>query len=195
MTIAGWISNSCHLLSYYLHSRLLSSAWTLLGPPNLQQTFSSMEYTTVSSAVGCCAASQHLWIRRSWGLIPVQCPLKLDILERYVMLLKIRPWTLPAYHEVSLESCSLPLTGSTGSLCMVASTAHCHGYTSPLSMTTQPTELAALLLPTEPGLFKQTNLNSSFRFIPLIFTEVGLGPLAHCPGLIVEWADQSSNSP
>lgn len=50
MTIAGWISNSRYLLSCYLHSRILSSVWTLFGPLSSQQSLSSMEYTAVSSS-------------------------------------------------------------------------------------------------------------------------------------------------
>lgn len=63
--IAGWISNSRHLLSCYFHSSILSPLWTLLGHSRAWAASSTQFFL----AVWCCGESQHLWIKTSWILV------------------------------------------------------------------------------------------------------------------------------
>lgn len=143
--ITHW--NVTFTAGFYLLSALCWASWAH------SRALAAWRTQLFDLAAGCCGASQHLRITRSWVLVLVQCPLKSEIYERYIILLKIRL----AYHEVSLQSCSPSLTGSTACVCVGACwshtnilAAHSRGYSLPLSMTSQFTELASLLLPTEP---------------------------------------------
>lgn len=192
------------LIELLFHSRILSTVWTLSGPLSSQQSLSSMEYTAVSSSswvlwsisaslnhkeLDFGPSSMSPEVRHIWKICHAPKNKTLDPSSL--------PWSIftelqrssDRKHNVSVRGGMLePQTQTSLQPTAVVTAPH---FPWPPSLQSWLLYCCPLSHLCEPGQFKQTNLNSRCRFILLIFTEVGLGALAH----VVEWEDQSSDSP